>query len=1804
MTHTPDKKTLYEQLRQKAEDFLKNKVPSPTIGLSEADVLRMGQELEVQKVELDIQSEELRIAQISAEVANDLYDYAPTGYYTLSRDGKIKGLNLSAANFFHQYRSALKGKLFSSFVAIESRPVFANFIHNVFQNHTKECCEICLAIPDQDTICVYLTGTLDKHKEFCLVTAVNTTERRKNEEIVEHERELYQDLVNNQPAGIYRIRVYHPDKWWKNAWHNSTNPPYKMEKASDRFCEILGITREEFETNPAIISDLIHLEDLPGFVRKNEEANSRMIPFKWEGRLVVHQKVCWVHLESYPRPQENGEIVWTGILYDITEQKQLHEELAESEKKYRELVDNSPNAICIYSHGKIVFVNKACLKLMAARDETELLGKKAIEMVHPDSRTLATERMLKIASEQNVQPLTEEKFIRLDRTTVEVEVTAMPIVYQQKQAVQLIVRDNSERKKTEHELHSSREEFRDLFEHAPVGYHEIDAQGRIVKMNHTEAEMLGYRKEELIGKSIWDICEDKAYSLHITQEKLKGRQISKTPYERNFLKKDGTKITVLIQDRILRSADGTRITGNRSSVQDITERKVSEENLRLSEAKFRSIFENSVMGKSMTTLDGILNVNKAFCQITGYSKEELSQVHWSKFSHKEDVEFNEIQLEKILKGEKTFAHWEKRYIHKKGHIVWVDICTFLIRDREGKPIHFITEFYDITERKKSEEALRESEERYKSISDNSRNAIMVMDIHGKIEWSNQATQVLLRHSEKQLLEAAAFTTFVAKESLGFVDTNYQAMLDKKTYQHQFQLTMVRSDGEKRICEKFMTNFTDRYGVLKIITVITDVTERIIAEDKLKSSEQKHRQILETAMDGFWIVSTKGEILEVNEAYVNMSGYSKDELLKMHIADVEFIELNKHVNDHIQTIIQNGQDRFETRHRRKDGTIIDVEICVQFQSATTQLLIAFIRDITERKFVEKALMESEVKFRKLFDHTPIPILYVNNYGVITHRNKKFIELLGYDENEVPTLAEWWHKAYPAEEYRKLVKGNWNRAVRKSGNVHGDIQKEIYHVTCKDGIEREIIITGSRFADNYLTTFVDVTDQKKAEKTLQESKEMLQKLLVTTSGLIDSEEKKFDYQRMTDIMIEISGARYAAFNLMEENTHEITTVAFSGLSDIQSKAKSIMGFNLVNRKWKEDPERAAKISEHIITRFETLHELTGGEVISNKVIGFIENTFHLGEINVVKITKNNKLIGDFTLLFTNDTSLQNAEIVELYVKSLGLFFERNIAIQSLRSSEEKYRYLFANNPQPMWIYDLKTLEFLEINQAAIDLYGYTREEFLSMSLKDIRPAEEVPKMIKDVQHTKGDVSSVGEWIHTKKNGENIIVDITIVSVVSNGRKARHAMMEDITERRKAEQALKESEDKYRTMIENSNDMIWTLDKDAKFTFLNEKALSTTGLVLEEWIGKSFLPLALEGELAMLMNVFVRTMDGESCTYELLYKVAEDTILTIETNTSPIMIAGIVVGVVSFGRDITEQKLAEKALQKSEDLYRNLVQKIPDGVYKSTSKGRFIDVNPAMVHLLGYESKEELMDIDIKSQLYFEATERESMVLKETYDGNAVFQLKKKDGSAIWVEDHGWFRTDDLGNIIYHEGVIRDITESKKALSQLQESEEKFRSIAEQTDDLISITDDNGILEYASPASLSIFQYTPEEMRGHYFTDFLDDKSIEVARAAFAKSLETGISVTGLELEMKRKDGSLFFGELNGSGFKYNNKNGTLVVVRDISERKKAQEELKERMVDLERFNKLTIDREINMIQLKKEVNELLQQAGNEGKYKIVI
>ena len=218
---------------------------------------------------------------------------------------------------------------------------------------------------------------------------------------------------------------------------------------------------------------------------------------------------------------------------------------------------------------------------------------------------------------------------------------------------------------------------------------------------------------------------------------------------------------------------------------------------------------------------------------------------------------------------------------------------------------------------------------------------------------------------------------------------------------------------------------------------------------------------------------------------------------------------------------------------------------------------------------------------------------------------------------------------------------------------------------------------------------------------------------------------------------------------------------------------------------------------------------------------------------------------------------------------------------------------------------------------------------------------------------------------------------------------------------------------------------------------------------------------------------------------------------------------------------RKQAEEIVKESEKKYRSLIKNMPDGVYKSTDEGKFIEVNPAMVKILGYDSKEELRSIDIKKQLYFELSDRESVALQEEEKELGVYRMKKKDGTEVWVEDHGWLNFDKTKNILFHEGVLRDITERMQAEEKLR----KLSQAVEQSPITIVITDTKGNIEYVNPKFVETTGYSLEDVIGQNPRVLKSGQTTQEEYKQLWETVNNGGDWRG-EFLNKRKNGELYW------------------------------------------------------------------------------
>ncbi|MDP1715365.1 MAG: PAS domain S-box protein [Anaerolineales bacterium] len=375
----------------------------------------------------------------------------------------------------------------------------------------------------------------------------------------------------------------------------------------------------------------------------------------------------------------------------------------------------------------------------------------------------------------------------------------------------------------------------------------------------------------------------------------------------------------------------------------------------------------------------------------------------------------------------------------------------------------------------------------------------------------------------------------------------------------------------------------------------------------------------------------------------------------------------------------------------------------------------------------------------------------------------------------------------------------------------------------------------------------------------------------------------------------------------------------------------------------------------------------------------------------------------------------------------------------------------------------------------------------------------------------------------------------------------------------EALRESEDRYRLfqgILQSSSDGILAVNRENEVLFANQR-------FVEMWmIPKT--TMAKKDDTLLLQYVLDQLSDPQGFLDKVqeLYNSAEESIDTLnfkdgrafERLSRPLQQGTELHGRVWSFRDITEGKRAEEALRESEERYRSLFDRMMDGVYRSTHEGRFVDVNPAMVKMFGYSSREEMLKVDIRKEFYFAPEERGSHVLDTGQEEMEVYRMRRKDGSVIWVEDHGSYVHDQQGRVIYHEGMLRDITDRKQIEDALLASEAELRTLFASMHDVVLVIDREGVYRKIAPTNPGLLVKPPEELLGKNLKDVFPVEEAEVFRIAMQQVLDTKQN-SQIEYELVINGQTMWF----QTSISPLDEDSTLWVAHDITERKQVEEAL---------------------------------------------
>jgi len=452
-----------------------------------------------------------------------------------------------------------------------------------------------------------------------------------------------------------------------------------------------------------------------------------------------------------------------------------------------------------------------------------------------------------------------------------------------------------------------------------------------------------------------------------------------------------------------------------------------------------------------------------------------------------------------------------------------------------------------------------------------------------------------------------------------------------------------------------------------------------------------------------------------------------------------------------------------------------------------------------------------------------------------------------------------------------------------------------------------------------------------------------------------------------------------------------------------------------------------------------------------------------------------------------SITVATIVVLGAAILTSMSNRRYSAKALEldAAEQRYRTLFERNPQTMWVIDLQTLAYLAVNDAAISQYGYSRREFLSMTIKDIRQPEEIPGLLATVSELRLGLERSGRWRHRKKDGTLIDVEVTSHSFDWASRPARLVLVNDVTDRKRVETRLR----RLAAIVESSDDAIISETLDGIIVSWNKGAQQIYGYAADEIVGKSIDLLTPPDRAGEVSELLKRIQSGKEIKYFETVRVRKDgRQIHIGLTASPILeLDGRIVGSSAISRDITERKQAEERTWR----LAQALDSASELIGTADREGRVTFTNQAFLRALGYSETEIVgkpYATTVLSPNNAIGLDREiELAISDHGEWKGECLHRRKDGTDFPAYLSIGQLKDHTGAVIGSVGIAQDITERKRA----EEALRRLAAVVEVSDDaIIGQTPDSTIVSWNRGAE-KVFGYSAVEANGHLSPFFAPPK-----------------------------------------------------------------------------------------------------------------
>lgn len=934
------------------------------------------------------------------------------------------------------------------------------------------------------------------------------------------------------------------------------------------------------------------------------------------------------------------------------------------------------------------------------------------------------------------------------------------------------------------QLAASEKYFRALIENSSDAIVLLDAAGKVLYQSPSTDRILGYTLKEIQTLDGLQLIypEDRDEDLTMFAQLV---QSPNSVFSRSHRIKHKDGHYVGIEGTYTNLLNDENVGAVVYNYRDVTNKVEAEQKLATSEALYSQLIQHLPVAVYNCDTEGrVLLYNQAAVNLWGRMPQVGSDLWCGSW--------------KIFKPDGTFLpleDWpmalsvkEKRPLLGEGIIIErpdgsqrnVVVNPTPVFDYKKNITGYVNILIDITDQKKAEEEIILSQFRLLAILENTTDLIWLVDKDYKLLFSNS-------HFKDFLLKLTGKEIQLGNNVKDFIPDSYKDSLiilcERALSGEQFSVEQIRNyNGKEAIIEYFFNPIRNAQNeVTGFSAFMRNITDRKMADKKLAESEFHYRSLIEQASDAIFIANSKGQYIDVNTSASTLLGYTREELLSMSGEDILFYEENIKLLPQRYQILREGKSGIiETRLKRKDGTPVDVE--TNSKMLTDGRFVGIVRDITQRKKAERTLAESENRLRTIIQTEPECVKLLGLQGELIEMNPAGLAMIEADNFE--------------QVKGKSMLGIINKPNRKAfaaltKNVFNGLSGTLeFEMTGLKGASRwlETHATPLKDAEGKVIFLLgvtrDITERKRSEDLIRKSESELreaQRLAQCGNWNLDLEASKLTW----------SEELYNVF-ATDKKTFEETRGSFIHLVD------------------EEDRERVIQISLRAQKKgmpFDIEYHITtpAGEKRVIHELGYAERN-------------------------------AKGKIIRLFGTAQNITLRKK-AEQAIIESEMSYKNLFKSNPSPMIIWDFETLQIIDCNEEALIKYGYTRKEFLKLTIRDLRPVENIAA-IEQTTKTEGMYEEIHKKIkwYKKKSGELMLLDITGHLIDYNGRRATLALLNDITEKLKVEAEIISSNQQLKALTAHLQ-IVREEERTAIAREIHDElGQQLTGLKMDaSWIGK---------------------------------------------------------------------------------------------------------------------------------------------------------------------------------------------------------------------------------------------------------------------------------------------------------------------------------------------------------------------------------